>query len=805
MLRLWCLLQDIFGDSDREVIENNRMHNSLKNFLELAVNEEVPDDTTISYFRTQRLCEAKFREVFEQIVQQCKDKGLVTSMYNALNRLTGKIYPAGSNTNNVRYTYDSGANSKGRRTSMNDYVSTPSISANYSYSYQYDTRRRLTQESLTIDSINYTTGYSYDGLDRLYQITYPTGEVVTQQYNSRGLPSSLSGTQAGSLVTSAGYNNLGSITQINLGNGLTTNYGYYGYSGTYDNTGGYYGRLYKIKTGSLQDMQYTWDAAGNLTRRHNPLINESETFNYDYLDRLSADGGLAAVDSPGDANRDGRITSADGTYVMYVIMGYYTATPGCDANGDSTINMGDVNCIENMIINQGYQYDALGNITSKNGISYSYNSSKPHAVTQVGNTSYDYDANGNMTHRGSQTITYDVENRPITITGGAAFVYDGDGNRIKKTEGWQTTLYINLYYEKNLTASEVTTYYYFGGKLIAQRKAGTLRYIHQDSLGSTSVISDSSGISSGTMRYFPFGSTRFTTGTIPTDEKFTGQRLDSTGLYYYNARYYDPGIGRFISPDIFTQWSTGFDVVSQSLTVNIIPMGLGRLMAPFVNYPKTTPQTPVNPQTLNRYSYVLNNPLQYSDPNGWFTVMFSLSYGGTVLAARGSNTYGLIMDNHGNWAILDSTSASIVFKDQYNFGLSINITGGVQYTTAETIWDLFGGPKPLVVSVSYGEGPMGSGNIVMEDSGIIGGGLSAGFGYGWSASASYGLNSQILVSNRSLSRLGYDGLMYYLYLTGEIDIDTYIYYLSQPDPCTAIINIFLGDPNQGLSDSQDNQ
>jgi RHS repeat-associated protein len=51
--------------------------------------------------------------------------------------------------------------------------------------------------------------------------------------------------------------------------------------------------------------------------------------------------------------------------------------------------------------------------------------------------------------------------------------------------------------------------------------------------------------------YFPFGSTR--TGTVNTDKKFTGQRLDSTGLYYYNARYYDPQIGRFISPDSVVQ------------------------------------------------------------------------------------------------------------------------------------------------------------------------------------------------------------------------------------------------------------
>jgi RHS repeat-associated protein len=198
---------------------------------------------------------------------------------------------------------------------------------------------------------------------------------------------------------------------------------------------------------------------------------------------------------------------------------------------------------------QSYSYNAIGNMMSMNGISYTYptNGVRPHAVTQIGSASYSYDANGNMTTRGAQTITWDVENRPLTVTGGATFVYNGDGNRVKKTEGGQTILYINQYYEKNITTGVVTTSYYLGGQLVATRENTTLRYVHQDSLGSTSTMSAS--ISS--IAYFPFGSTR--TGTVNTDKKFTGQRLDSTGLYYYNARYYDPQIGRFISPDSVVQ------------------------------------------------------------------------------------------------------------------------------------------------------------------------------------------------------------------------------------------------------------
>jgi len=76
MLRL-CLLQYLYGDSDRQVIENAKLNLAYKYFLGLAVDEEVPDYTTISYFRAQRLGEEKFRVVLEQIVRQCINKGLV--------------------------------------------------------------------------------------------------------------------------------------------------------------------------------------------------------------------------------------------------------------------------------------------------------------------------------------------------------------------------------------------------------------------------------------------------------------------------------------------------------------------------------------------------------------------------------------------------------------------------------------------------------------------------------------------------------------------------------------------------------
>ncbi len=186
-----------------------------------------------------------------------------------------------------------------------------------------------------------------------------------------------------------------------------------------------------------------------------------------------------------------------------------------------------------------------------------------------------------MTDRGSQEIEWDAENRPVKITTNGTvteFVYDGDGNRVRKTvSGGDDILYMNRYYEKNLTSGNITTSYYLGNRLIAQMESDELRFIHQDHLTGTALMTSENGISLGVIKYYPYGATR--SGDVPTDKLFTGQRYDDTGLYYYGARYYDPEIGRFISPD------------------PTIPDG-------------------VYPQSYNRYSYCINNPLKHVDPDG---------------------------------------------------------------------------------------------------------------------------------------------------------------------------------------------
>ena len=240
-----------------------------------------------------------------------------------------------------------------------------------------------------------------------------------------------------------------------------------------------------------------------------------------------------------------------------------------------------------------YSYDQIGNMTSNSQVgSYAYPTSgsssvRPHAVSTAGSNSYTYDANGNLTAGAGRTISYDSEDRPTSITQSGTtttFVYDGSGGRVKKVVDGTTTIYIgNLYDCETANGTTQCVKYVFGGNqrvAMKQVSNGTVDYYHGDHLGSTSVMTTAVGVQEEGLTYYPYGAVRSDTGATNVPYKYTGQELDaSTGLYFYGARYYDATLGRFISADT---------IVSSA----------------------------DDPQTLNRYSYVRNNPLRFTDPSG---------------------------------------------------------------------------------------------------------------------------------------------------------------------------------------------
>ena len=152
------------------------------------------------------------------------------------------------------------------------------------------------------------------------------------------------------------------------------------------------------------------------------------------------------------------------------------------------------------------------------------------------------------------------------------------------------TIYFGGIYEVRKNAANVvtgtTTYYPAGGAMRIEMYlpffpyyVNGLYYVLSDQLGSASVVTDSSGVVVGTQGYYPYGETRYTSGSLFTDRLYTGQQENSyIKLMNYRSRWYDPAIGRFVSAD------------------SIIPNS--------------------SPQSLNRYSYVNNDPVNYNDPTG---------------------------------------------------------------------------------------------------------------------------------------------------------------------------------------------
>ena len=254
-----------------------------------------------------------------------------------------------------------------------------------------------------------------------------------------------------------------------------------------------------------------------------------------------------------------------------------------------------------------YSYDKAGNRTAKDSVTYTINTVNEVTALSDG-TSFTYDSNGNRTQKtkGTDTwvYTYDYVNRLTKVekndTTLGEYIYDGDGKRLQVTENSTTTTYIysesDVIYEEN---SSGTITYIRGPKgLLAKRttinQESNTFYIHTDRSSSTRLVIDDNKNIVAAVTYHPFGELSTEEGS----ERylFTGKEKDSTDLYYYGARYYDPEIGRFLTRDPYTSLPDDPRIVGDP--------------------EKDCTQWLMNPQRFNRFSYAANNPLKYNDPTG---------------------------------------------------------------------------------------------------------------------------------------------------------------------------------------------
>jgi RHS repeat-associated protein len=462
----------------------------------------------------------------------------------------------------------------------------------------YDLLGRLVQRNSPegVESWVYDTARM--GVGKLHRVFGLNGYIEEYSYDSLGRSRTSSWTiNAVKFISSQSYNANGAVSQVTYPSGFGVKYqfnvnGYLSDVRRADNNASVWtalqanargqiesqrygnnlvstkvfnpqnGLLQSVSTGvngSVQNLAFQFDAIGNLTRRDDLRIGLYEDFIYDDLNRLTS-------------------SQVVGQAVKY------------------------------------NSYDELGNITWKTGVgTYYYAAGKPHAVSSIvgaGANSYTYDAAGNRLTSVGGSVTYNSTSKPTSITKGTStlqFKLAPDYERyqqrvIKNGAVVEDKLYIGKNYEE-VTISGVTSqvhYIYAGSDSVATftipRRgatsgsfAGKMRYLHKDHLGSIQSITNDVGAIVETLSFSPWGERRdpYTWGassaiTSIMDRGFTGhEHLDEVSLVHMNGRVYDPVIGRFISAD------------------------------PFV-------QDPENMQSLNRYSYVNNNPLSYVDPSGYF-------------------------------------------------------------------------------------------------------------------------------------------------------------------------------------------
>jgi len=253
-------------------------------------------------------------------------------------------------------------------------------------------------------------------------------------------------------------------------------------------------------------------------------------------------------------------------------------------------------------------FDAAGNMTSRNG-AYSYAPGTHRLASGGGNAYANYDPNGNVglisNATGTRTLAYTAFNLPASVTGtsgygSTGYLYDGSHARIREVSSGAaasgTTYYVGGFEAHRRTDGVLEQRHYLATPegvvgIYTQRSNGVndLRYWHKDHLGSVQVIADSAGSVKQGFLFDAWGNrtTRSLAGgeAYAEERSYTGHELlTEVGLIHMNGRIYDPVTGRFLQAD------------------------------PLV-------QDPFNGQSYNRYGYVLNNPLSFTDPTGfsWWT------------------------------------------------------------------------------------------------------------------------------------------------------------------------------------------
>ncbi|MCA1832813.1 MAG: DUF6531 domain-containing protein, partial [Actinobacteria bacterium] len=431
--------------------------------------------------------------------------GNVTYTYDQLSRLTGVAY-SGVLTPSVTYGYD-GANN---RTSMTDGGGT--------VSYTYDDLDRLTALTRGSD----TFGYHYKDGGQIGEVTYPDATVVDYAYNA---DDTLESVTSGGATTSYKYNAAGRLNEKDLPNGNVV-------SMPHDDAERLIGVSNAREGVVLSHFDMTLDGVGDPAQ----IVTSSGTENYTYdaFNRITD----ACYPTCGDAG-------TTGVRYSYDPAGNLSQKKQLDGTTTTTTT---------------YAYDADDELCWANQGDYQSNCS-------LFDHNYTYDDNGNITADPLRTMSWDLENRALSVTFGDhtdVYTYDGDGNRLTRVHGTDTTTYAwdesgalpELALERDGSGNLLRRYINGAGP-ISMREGGADYYYLTDPQGSVVNVTTADGTSKASYSYDSFGNARVNSidPDAPTNLlRYQGQLMDEASLLYdFRARMYDPGTARFLSQDPMPQ------------------------------------------------------------------------------------------------------------------------------------------------------------------------------------------------------------------------------------------------------------
>ncbi|MFH8477069.1 SpvB/TcaC N-terminal domain-containing protein [Streptomyces sp. NPDC018000] len=518
--------------------------------------------------------------------------------------------------NNVSYEYGApGApdNAASRVTEVHDAAGTVKRT--------YGALGEVIKETRTITAVRdaprtYTTAWRYDAFNRVLQMTYPDGEVLTYDYDSGGQVSRATGSKNGTSYTyldRLDYDKFGQKILQQTGNGVRTTY-------TYDTEDRRLGALKSVAPGgtAFQNLGYTYDKIGNITSLANNVPQggdiggpSSQTYGYDDQYRLTSASGQY-TDKNNAVNKYTLSLGYDSVHNTTSKSQTHEVTGGTPAFPVGGGGAGPIEPVEDPS-NPGDVQDR-----TTYDYTYAYDGAKPHAPNKVGPISHAYDANGNLTGTVNTAVTdkrrqyvWDEENRLVcnqdTATGtltqdpsgcaGAtvSYVYDDKGDRLVKRSEDGLSLYPNRYYSERDTIGY--KHVFVGDSRVTTKTVETTgpedaqQFFHADHIGSSGYVTGKQGKVTEHLEYFPYGETwvEERTGQADTPYQFTGKELDAeTGLYYYGARYYNPRTQLWASID------------------PALPDYLDGDMAGGI----------AEPRNLAAYTYTHNNPVKLTDPTG---------------------------------------------------------------------------------------------------------------------------------------------------------------------------------------------